>query len=93
MCTGLNLACWLNSLLDAIGRMFFYLLELIVNGLILVIDLMPIPFDSNDIVNVVNQLPPEIFWAFDIFDVGTGVSIVMSAYVIRFIIRRLPVVG
>lgn len=33
-------------------------------------------------------------WYFlDVFSIGTGLSLVVSAYATRFIIRRLPIIG
>lgn len=40
-----------------------------------------------------NGIPPGMWWFFDMFKVGTGVQMVLAAYVTRFSIRRMPVVG
>lgn len=92
-CTGLDFACWGNSFLDSLTSIFFGICEALVIGLVAIIDLLPLPIDQTDITNAVSAMPSEIFWAFNIFDVGTGVGMVFTAYLTRFIIRRLPWVG
>jgi hypothetical protein len=39
------------------------------------------------------DIPSGIWWFFDLFKVGLGVQMCLSAYVTRFAIRRMPVVG
>jgi hypothetical protein len=40
-----------------------------------------------------SAIPSGIWWFFDLFKVGTGVQMCLTAYVTRFAIRRMPVVG
>jgi hypothetical protein len=93
MCEGFDLGCWGESFINGISAAFFKIFELLVLGIVKFIDLMPLPFDGTDVTNAINALPSEVFWAFNLFDIGQGVTIVLSAYLIRFIIRRLPVIG
>ena len=48
---------------------------------------------ANSISNLFGGLPSGVLYFLAIFKVGTGLKIVFSAYVIRFIIRRIPVIG
>jgi hypothetical protein len=36
---------------------------------------------------------PGVWYFLDLFKIGFGVSAVLSAYVTRFVIRRIPVIG
>jgi hypothetical protein len=38
-------------------------------------------------------LPSGVWYWIDLFQLGTGLPIVLAAYVARFVIRRLPVIG
>jgi len=40
-----------------------------------------------------SALPPGIWWFLDIFRMDFGFPLVISAFVSRFLIRRLPVIG
>ncbi len=38
-------------------------------------------------------LPAGVWYWIDLFQLGTGLPIILAAYVARFVIRRLPVIG
>lgn len=40
-----------------------------------------------------SDIPPGMWYFFDMFKVGTGVQMLLAAYVTRFAIRRMPVIG
>ena len=46
-----------------------------------------------DLTSAFNVLPAGIWYFLDIFRTDFGVPIIISAFVSRFLIRRLPVVG
>ncbi|CAH0195986.1 hypothetical protein SRABI118_01618 [Massilia sp. Bi118] len=48
---------------------------------------------SSSLSQAFGAIPPGIWYFFDLFKVGTGVQLCLSAYVTRFAIRRMPVVG
>ncbi len=67
---------------------------------LLVVELMPLVFAyAAPFVGVTNltaafaALPAGIWWGVDLFRLDIGVPLLISAYVARFLIRRLPVVG
>lgn len=39
------------------------------------------------------NIPSDIWYFLNLFAIGTGFPLVLSAYVTRFMIRRIPVVG
>ena len=48
---------------------------------------------STDLVALVNQLPDSALYLMDLFSVFIGIKVVVSAYLTRFFIRRIPVIG
>lgn len=54
---------------------------------------------SNKLPNVTgldelfNQIPAGMWFILDVFKFSTGFNMCLSAYVLRFMIRRMPVVG
>ncbi|WP_238214255.1 DUF2523 family protein [Pseudomonas sp. PAGU 2196] len=40
-----------------------------------------------------SQIDPSVWYFMQIFQVPYGISAIMSAYVLRFMIRRLPIIG
>lgn len=41
----------------------------------------------------VYEIPPLVSWALNGINISAGVAIIASAYVIRFTIRRIPIIG
>jgi hypothetical protein len=38
-------------------------------------------------------IPPGVWWFLDMFQIAAGVKMILAAYVTRFSIRRIPVIG
>lgn len=72
----------------ALGLWFF---EKILNGLAAVVESIPVPSWASNIGNL--HIPAEIGWFAEAFQLNNGVAILVSAYTLRFIIRRIPVIG
>lgn len=52
------------------------------------------PFVSgNSLTSAFGMLPAGVWYFLDFFNLSYGVPLILSAYVSRFLIRRLPVVG
>ncbi len=45
------------------------------------------------VASAMNGVPPGVWWFLDVFQVGQGIPMVVAAYVSRFTIRRLPLIG
>lgn len=82
-------AQWLIDWLFALPKFAFA--ELL-DGVLAVLTAI-IPADLADRVAVVGDLPGYMLYFLAPFQVGSGLSIILGAYAIRFVIRRLPFVG
>jgi len=49
--------------------------------------------DSSNLSNAFSALPPGVWYFLDLFRLDFGLPIVIAAFVARFLIRRLPVIG
>lgn len=49
--------------------------------------------DAGSLTEAFVGLPASVWFFIDAFQLGYGVPLVISAYVARFLIRRLPVIG
>lgn len=70
------------------GAVFLLITELI--PLILEVFL---PSDFGDISSLMSGIPSEVGYFLAPFHIGDGINAMLSAYLARFIIRRLPFVG
>ena len=43
--------------------------------------------------NSFSGLPSGVWWVLDAFSLGYGIPLILSAFIARFLIRRLPVIG
>lgn len=72
---------------------FFFALFFITTGFVSVLlnsGLLP---SGASLTQALTSVSPATGYFFDLFALNTGVSMVVSAHVTRFIIRRLPVIG
>lgn len=89
-CEVLDIACQLSGLIDTLLEMFQFVWGKILSALIAVLNLIPVPEWAN---NATLSIPASILWVANMFELTYGASVMVSAMTIRFVIRRLPVVG
>jgi hypothetical protein len=69
---------------------FFALFFVTTEFIQLVVPLLP---GATSLTNAFAAQAPGVWYFLDLFKVGFGVSACVSAFVTRFIIRRIPVIG
>lgn len=69
------------------------LYELILDGFAAVIEAIPVPDFMSSLGSLLAGMDPAIAYFAAPLQLGTGMTWVFSALVIRFLIRRLPVIG
>lgn len=88
---------WLEDTLTWLRDLILYaplkVWEGILDGLASLIESIPVPDFMQNLGSLFSSIDPGIAYFLSPLNLGIGVSMVLSAYVIRFIIRRLPVVG
>jgi hypothetical protein len=79
---------WLRDEFQAFG---VWLWDSILSGFASVFESIPVP---DFLLNVQSyNLPSGVSWAASAFQLDVGLAIVVSAYVARFILRRIPIIG
>ena len=90
-CDLTDLSCHFSAIGDFFTSLFLWVYESIVMALADLIESIPLPSFINNMTSY--SLPDVVAWAAEPFALSTGVTIIASAYTLRFIIRRIPVVG
>ena len=90
-CNIWDLPCWLGWVVEEIKALFSWLWESILMALISLLSYIPVP-DWLSSANT-TSLPSSVGWMVGLFELQFGLSVIVSAYVARFLIRRLPFVG
>jgi hypothetical protein len=85
-----NFATWLWTGLQHLGLIVF---SALMQGLATVIQDIPAPAFFSDISGWVGSIPPFVSYLIQGLEIPQGITIVCTAMVIRFLIRRLPFVG
>lgn len=81
---------WLVDFLLWLPRQLW---QLILDGLASFIEWIPAPDFMEDLAGWMGDLDPAIAYFIEPMQVGPGVTMILGAMVIRFVIRRIPVVG
>lgn len=68
------------------GALFYFVIDFVPN----ILSFMEIDIDLG---SSINDLPSGVLYFMNIVDFSTFIKIVLSAYISRFVIRRLPIVG
>jgi hypothetical protein len=67
--------------------------DLLTTGLGLVLQAIPVPEWLAGAGNVVGSMPPGVAYLAQAFMIPQGLAILIGAYTIRFVIRRIPLIG
>ncbi|MEI7228322.1 DUF2523 family protein [Pectobacterium carotovorum] len=80
----------LRSVVVKFGIMFglFFVVQEFVPVLLLLINVSPLP-----LIELFSQLPDSAWFFLNLFQVPTGIALMISAIIARFIIRRIPLIG
>jgi len=83
----------LQFLKDLLTSFFYFIVEGLMSlaaALLAIISVVP---GVSEIVAAVSSLPDEVLWVMAFFEVPTGISLVVSAYISRFMLRRIFVLN
>lgn len=94
----------MSFLLNWLERAFSWLWSLIVSGsewlwsqllgaLLTLLNAVPVPGWLSDAPSVVGSIPAGVAFFLQAFELPSGLAIILGAYVIRFVIRRMPLIG
>ena len=90
-CEWYDPSCALQWLQDEFKAFFLWVLDSIMLGLAKIIELIPVPdFLENLHATTLN---PTVSWFLQPFEIQFGLIAIVSAYIARFILRRIPFIG
>lgn len=85
-----EIIAWLKDLLLWVPQKLY---ALVLDGLATVVEAIPVPDFMTSLGSWIGALDPGIAYFAAPLQFGTGMSIVFGALVLRFLIRRIPVIG
>ncbi len=69
---------------------YFALFFITTEFLTVIGDMLP---TGADLTTALGGVPADVWYFIDLFNVSAGIPLLLSAWVTRFIIRRIPVIG
>lgn len=88
---------WLNDAFDSIIEFFKlfpeWIFEHLVDDFIAFFNAIPVPDFFAMAANAFGNIPDSVVYFAQPFHIGTGISMILTAYFLRFVIRRLPIFG
>ncbi len=85
-----RILAWLLQFVDwCLAEIF----SVVLTALLAILNAIPVPAWVSNAGSSIASLPPGILYFSQALDFSFGISVALSAYGIRFLIRRLPVVG
>jgi hypothetical protein len=88
---------FLQTILVWLGNEFLYVFKWLwhelLTALVAVLSAIPVPAWLSGASAAVGNIPPGAAFFLQAFQLPAGLSIVVGAFTIRFVIRRLPVIG
>ncbi len=69
------------------------LYQMFMEGMAAILLAIPVPAFFADAQSAFNAMTGDIMYFASAFRIGTGMTIIIGALVVRFLIRRIPVIG
>lgn len=90
-CKWYDVSCWMSWVRDELHAFSLWVYEAILSGLATAVEAFPVP----DFLMGVNTqaLPSGLAFFVDALDLPAGLTIIVSAYIARFVLRRIPFIG
>lgn len=90
-CEWYDVSCFAGWLKDEFKAFFIWLYDCLLSGLAKIIELLPVPDFLANMHSFV--MTPWVSWFIQPFEIQYGLTVIVSAYVARFILRRIPGIG
>jgi len=81
---------WLRDLLLWVPKKLW---ELFLDGVTAVLEAIPVPSWLSGASAVFDAIPDGVIYFAQALQLPAGLSMILGAYVLRFIIRRIPIIG
>lgn len=92
-CEWYDVACQTSWMMEEVQQFFIWMLEALLAGVVAIIASIPVPSWANGVSSIGGSISSGVAYFAGVFRLGFGASIIASSYGIRFLIRRLPLIG
>lgn len=90
-------AHWLLGIISSVIQFLidlpFQILEWLWNAFLKLLNLLPISSYFTESAGMFTNIPSSVWYFLDMFQIKFGITTILGAYLIRFLIRRIPGFG
>lgn len=80
-------------LFDLLLKLPLHLWVLVLGGLQAAVNAIPVPSFFSDASNYVAQMPPLVAYISGGFEIPYGLGVITTAWLLRWVLRRIPLIG
>jgi len=84
---------WIQSIITFLTGLPLHIFALLLQGLSAIINWIPAPGFYSNISGWIVSIPPLAAFLLSALQIGALVTILVTAYTLRFLIRRIPFIG
>ncbi len=81
---------WLYDVLMWVPRKLW---DLLLSSLLAILEAIPVPDWLSNAGGLLSAIPGGVWWFASALEIGYGIGVVLAAYGLRFLIRRIPLIG
>jgi len=82
-----------DSVIDFIETLPQWIFSEVAEGIVSFFNAIPVPSFFRQAASSMQSIPPEVLFFAHMFRLDFGVTTVLVAFMLRFVIRRLPIIG
>ena len=92
-CAPYDIFCHLDWFFAQLEAFALYLTDLFLSGAVTVFESIPVPDFLANAQAVGSSIAPGALYFLTLFLLPTGLTMIVSAYTLRFLLRRIPFIG
>lgn len=70
-----------------------WVFQQVCEGIVEFFNALPVPSFFTAAASAFDGIPPSVVFFADAFQIGPGIAMILGAYLLRFILRRIPIIG
>jgi hypothetical protein len=92
-CKIYDIGCWLDWVFEELRLFFVWVFDSIMDGAATLFESLPAPDFLTNAGSLNASLGSDVLFYLTLFQAHYGLGIIVSAYLARFILRRIPIIG
>jgi len=92
-CEIYDIGCQFNWAIDEIELLFVKFYAWVIMGLAGLFADIPAPYFLSNVDSLTSGLTDDVIYYATLFKIQSGLQIIVSAYIARFVLRRIPGIG